>query len=217
MGARGARGARTRGSGAARAAFLAFAAFAALAALAAPTWAKKRRLNLLGVATANNCSWGPGEDGSIEMKFTGVGLSQLFSEAPRRGAGNTTIPGLLEIFTMNRIKKLKNVAVTGWDLTGGVEAPVYLVGILAESEWPVGGNEQNMNLGLFQSDAQKQASTTPPTGSAARCSVFFDKRKNGRKLIDRIGGIVNNFPVDIGWPTNNNPFKIPGPSNPGLG
>ena len=99
-----------------------------------------------------------------------------------------------------------------------MEAPVYLVGILAESEWPVGGNEQNMNLGLFQSDAQKEASTTPPTGSAARCSVFFDRRKGGRKRLDRNQPtILNDFRVDIGWPTNNNPFKIPGPSPPGLG
>ena len=132
------------------------------------------------------------------MKFTGVGLSQLFSEAPGRGAGNTTIPGLLEIFTMNRIKKLKNVAVTGWDLTGGVEAPVYLVGALTSLDVTAGDNT-SIRLHLFQSEAQEQASKTPPTGpsaagSAARCSVFFDALiQRGNMILSGYGSCVPLF------------------------
>jgi len=101
-----------------------------------------------------------------------------FSEAPRCEAGNVALVPFLEAFTKRKRRKLKNVAVTAWDLTGGVEAPVYLVGALTSLDVTAGDNT-SMRLHLFQSEAQEQASKTPPTGpsaagSAARCSVFFD-------------------------------------------
>jgi hypothetical protein len=180
---------------------------AALAALAAPAWAKKK-LKLLGVAAADNCTWVPSANG-LEIELSAVTLAQSFAEAPRREAASTSPADLAAAFTMRRLKKLKNVAVTAWDSTGDVAsaAPIYFVGALAGAE--AGAIGASMRLSLEQSVAQAQASKIPPPAAAVAggarparfCSVFFDSRRRPRRRPNRptlYAPYIDNTFVDFG-------------------
>ena len=69
-------------------------------------------------------------------------ISQVFSEAPRRGAGDITPAGVAAAFVKRKRRRCKNVAVTAWSSGNGAAAggsPVYLMGALASAEAGAGG------------------------------------------------------------------------------
>ena len=125
-----------------------------------------------GVVAARACSWAPdpgGGGGALEL--TGVEVSQVFAESPKRGAANATLEALAQTFTAPR--KPKNVALTAWPSGGG---PRYLVGELTSAET----GPAELRLRLRMSAAQARASApgglpSPAPGfQAASCSLFID-------------------------------------------
>ena len=174
---RGARG--PRGARGARARRAAGAALAAFASFAGPARAR-RRARVLGVLGAETCTWAPDAAGGTVELF-GVQLSQVFSEAPRRGAAEAADAAeLAAAFVTRKPRRRKNVALTAWSLgaaAGAASSPVYLVGALAGAEAGAGG--ASLRLRLEQAPAQARASRPPPAGGGAppgarSCSVFLD-------------------------------------------
>jgi len=171
-----ARGARARR--AARAGVAALAALAAAAGLAGPA-AARRRERILGVVAAETCTWAPDASGGT-LELSGVQISQVFSEAPRRGAGDITPAEVVVNFVKRRRRRRKNVAVTAWSSgDGGAAAgsPVYLLGALASAEAGA-GSAASLRLRLEQAPAQAGASRPPPAAVGApplrSCSAFLD-------------------------------------------
>ena len=162
------------------------AALAAVAALTAPAWAK-RGPRVLGVLAADTCTWAPDAGGGT-LELVGVQLSQVFSEAPRRGAAEAAdAAALAAAFVKRRRRRRKNVAVTAWSPGAGAGAPaspVYLVGALAGAEAgaEAGAGGAPLRLRLEQAPAQAQASRPPAAGEGAApgalparsCSAFLD-------------------------------------------
>ena len=163
------------------------AALAAVAALTAPAWAK-RGPRVLGVLAADTCTWAPDAGGGT-LELVGVQLSQVFSEAPRRGAAEAAdAAALAAAFVTRRRRRRKNVAVTAWSPPGAGDgaagSPVYLVGALAGAEAgaEAGAGGASLRLRLEQAPAQAQASRPPAAGEGAApgalparsCSAFLD-------------------------------------------
>ena len=136
-----------------------------------------------GVVAARACSFVPDpEGGGGALELTGVEISQAFTEAPRRGAGNVTLEAHAQAFTTPR--KPKNVALTAWPGadTGTGGAPRYLVGALVGAE----AGPAELRLRLRMSAAQARASApealpSPPGFQASRCSLLLDPSLKGRK------------------------------------
>ena len=158
---------------------------------------KRRGPKVDGVVAARACSWAPdpgGGGGALEL--TGVEVSQVFAESPKRGAANATLEALAQAFTAPR--KPKNVALTAWvsgeaDAGAGAPPPRYLVGELTSAE----AGPAELRLRLRMSAAQARASApgdlpSPAPGfQAASCSLFLDGAKTPRHR-----------PGDVGYWTN---------------